>query len=43
MDAPATPLLVAPLPMAFSFPLAELMLGVVVAPLGAIIPIVIKT
>jgi len=37
------PLPVVPLPMAFSLPLVKLMLGVVVAPLGAIIPVVIET
>jgi hypothetical protein len=49
MDAPTPPPLVvsplsmAPLPLAFLLPLAELMLKVVVAPLGATIPIVIET
>jgi hypothetical protein len=37
------PLPMAPLPVAFPFPLADLMLGVIVALLGAIIPIVTKT
>jgi hypothetical protein len=37
------PLLVVPLPMALLLPLAELMLRVTIAPLGAIIPVMIET
>jgi hypothetical protein len=46
MDAPkpphviGPPLLVAPLPLALLLPLVELMLRIVVAPLGATIPLV---
>jgi len=49
MDAPTPlpsivpPLPMAPLPLAFSLPLTELMLKVVIAPLGATIPLTIKT
>jgi hypothetical protein len=41
VDAPTPPPLVVPLLVAL--PLAELMLGIVVAPLGATIPLVIET
>jgi hypothetical protein len=37
------PLLVVPLSLAFLLPLTELMSRVVIAPLGATIPLVIKT
>jgi hypothetical protein len=36
------PLLVAPLPLALMLPLAKLMLRIVIAPLGATIPLVIE-
>jgi hypothetical protein len=49
MDAPTPPplvvppFLVTPLPLALLLPFVELMLGVAIAPFGAIIPLVIKT
>jgi hypothetical protein len=49
MDAPTPPPLVVPpllvvaLPLALSLPLVELMLRITVAPLGAIVPLVIET
>jgi hypothetical protein len=49
VDAPAPPplvvppLLVAPLPVAVLLPLAKLMPRIIGAPLGAIIPVAIKT
>ncbi len=43
MDVLTPPLLVAPLPLTFWLPLAKLMLGVVFAPLGAIILLAIET
>jgi hypothetical protein len=48
MDAPTPPPLIvpplpmAPLPLIILFPLVERLLGVVVAPLGVIIPLMIK-
>jgi hypothetical protein len=37
------PFPMAPLPPTILLPLAELLLGVIVAPLGAIIPLIIET
>jgi hypothetical protein len=37
------PFLMVPLPPTIFLPLAELLLGVIVAPLGAIIPLMIET
>jgi hypothetical protein len=36
------PLLVAPLALAFPFPFAKLMLGIAIAPFGAMIPLMIE-
>ncbi len=36
------PFLVAPLPLRLPLPLAKLMLGVIIPPFGAIVPLVIK-
>jgi hypothetical protein len=37
------PLYVAPLPLTFLLPFAKLVLGVIIAPLGPIIPLVMET